>query len=771
MSLNYNKLILKWQKLGLEGLKEELMTDGSQEAQIILNILNMCSSILEKYPEQLPSQLVANFRDPKDNFILDFALEVAKADNITWLMPIAPFPPTEEACVATLHKHSNFVGSIVCLSNTEFISSSEDGTMRVWDLDTKQNTKILTEHTMPINWMHYTPGKKHLLSASDDYTVKIWNISDWTVWRTLKGHSDYVSKVSETNTDLIVSISRDQTVKVWNFNSGACLHTLEGHNSWVYCLAVAPDGSRAITASVNSTMIVWDLISGKNLRNIVDGGGDVTYIAGLILGGSNYSEKGHKEYPLYAQWLDDGRIISASKDIIIWNDSNYTIAKRLDGHPWKIHGFVLSHNKKYLISVANSIKIWDLETGKNIISLIGHNKEEIYSIAITPNEKYVLTGDKKGIIKIWDLESLFSKDRVTGHTSWAGSISISPDGNLVATGGYDETAVIWDVKTGKPRHHLKGHSGMGVNIIGFRSNGKELLTSSSGEMRIWNTENGELLKKVNYAINLFTIDNSLILEGEKQVFCTNMSYRPTLWDLEKGKVNSFELKFGFTFNICVSQDGHYLLACSYPTNLLDEGYVAKPEPNFSPVYLWDLKENKVIREFWFVKQKIEKADAQDTEEIKIYPTKVTFSSKEDKVIAGFSNGYLCIWKRDSGEIIKFFKASNDYFSNFFLTFDEKIATFGQNDNLIRIWSLEDYKISRTIPILGPKLNNATISEDRKIIAGVIEKNTIVLVDLKENKVISTLTLPKPINELKFSENRLFVATSDGLLYGFEIIQQ
>jgi WD40 repeat protein len=106
-----------------------------------------------------------------------------------------------------------------------------------------------------------------------------------------------------------------------------------------------------------------------------------------------------------------------------------------------------------------------------------------------------------------------------------------------------------------------------------------------------------------------------------------------------------------------------------------------------------------------------------------------------------------------------------------LTFDEKIATFGQNDNLIRIWSLDDYKLSHTIPIPSPKLNNAIISQDKIKIAGVIEKNTIVLVDLKENEVISTLTLPKPINELKFSDNRLFVATNDGLLYSFEIITQ
>ena len=126
---------------------------------------------------------------------------------------------------------------------------------------------------------------------------------------------------------LIVSISRDQTVRVWSLNSGKCLHVLEGHNSWVYCLAVSPDGKKAITASINSTMIIWDLESGKKITTLVDGGGDVHHFKdlpeNLYIGGKNPTSVGHKESPAYAIWLDDGRIISAAKDIIIWDDNSF----------------------------------------------------------------------------------------------------------------------------------------------------------------------------------------------------------------------------------------------------------------------------------------------------------------------------------------------------------------------------------------------------------------------------------------------------------------
>ncbi|MBN2534549.1 MAG: WD40 repeat domain-containing protein [Spirochaetales bacterium] len=259
-----------------------------------------------------------------------------------------------DACIAELHDHRDFVGSIVCVSNSQFISSSEDSRMIVWDFDTKKAIEILTEHQGPVNYMSLSPDKRHLVSASDDYTIKIWDVSNWNVIRTLEGHTDYISKAAVTTTGRVVSVSRDQTVRVWEFNTGKCLHILEGHNSWVYMLAVSPDGTQAVTASVNGTFISWDLIGGKPVNKPVDAGGDVTYVMGLIVGGKNTSGTGHKEYPCTGIWLKNGQIITAAEDIIIWNEKNYTEAKRLEyrhvtlliqcwdiSQPWSIKdGFV-----------------------------------------------------------------------------------------------------------------------------------------------------------------------------------------------------------------------------------------------------------------------------------------------------------------------------------------------------------------------------------------------------------------------------------------------
>jgi nucleoside phosphorylase len=57
----------------------------------------------------------------------------------------------------------------------------------------------------------------------------------------------------------VVSASNDDTLKVWDLESGRALATLEGHANWVMACAVTPDGQRVVSASADKTLKVWDL--------------------------------------------------------------------------------------------------------------------------------------------------------------------------------------------------------------------------------------------------------------------------------------------------------------------------------------------------------------------------------------------------------------------------------------------------------------------------------------------------------------------------------
>jgi hypothetical protein len=82
----------------------------------------------------------------------------------------------------------------------------------------------------------------------------------------MKGHSASVYGVAVTpDGKRAVSASRDKTLKVWDLDTGRALRTLEGHSASVSGVAVTPDGKRAVSASEDNTLKVWDLETGLAL--------------------------------------------------------------------------------------------------------------------------------------------------------------------------------------------------------------------------------------------------------------------------------------------------------------------------------------------------------------------------------------------------------------------------------------------------------------------------------------------------------------------------
>jgi WD40 repeat protein len=65
-----------------------------------------------------------------------------------------------------------------------------------------------------------------------------------------------------------VSASEDKTLKVWDLKTGWALLTLEGHFGHIYGVGVSRDGRRAVFASDGGTVEVWDLDMGRVLRTL-----------------------------------------------------------------------------------------------------------------------------------------------------------------------------------------------------------------------------------------------------------------------------------------------------------------------------------------------------------------------------------------------------------------------------------------------------------------------------------------------------------------------
>ena len=108
--------------------------------------------------------------------------------------------------------------------------------LAVLDLASAKQIKLrltLKGHNCLVNGVDY--DNKHIVSASDDHTLKVWSMSTGKCLRTLQGHSRGVMCV-QLSDGLAVSGSGDNTIRIWKVDTCDCVRVLQGHNNSVMCV-------------------------------------------------------------------------------------------------------------------------------------------------------------------------------------------------------------------------------------------------------------------------------------------------------------------------------------------------------------------------------------------------------------------------------------------------------------------------------------------------------------------------------------------------------
>jgi WD40 repeat protein len=121
------------------------------------------------------------------------------------------------------------------------------------------------------------------------------------------------------------------------------------------------------------------------------------------------------------------------------------VDKTLTGHSGQVYSLAYSPDGRYLASGSKdrTIKIWEVATGKELRTLTGHSGV-VLSVAYSPDGRYLASGSQDKTIKIWEVAT--GKVRtLTGHYMTFWSVAYSPDGRYLASGSADKTIKIWRV--------------------------------------------------------------------------------------------------------------------------------------------------------------------------------------------------------------------------------------------------------------------------------------------------------------------------------------
>ncbi|RNA20442.1 serine threonine kinase [Brachionus plicatilis] len=153
--------------------------------------------------------------------------------------------------------HSNWVYQIIELPNGNLVSCSPDKTVKVWNISNGAVIKSITHETY-VRSIAFLPNG-NLVSGLSDGKINIWNLETNQLIRNLIGHSADICVDNclhvLANGDLL-SGSWDKTIKVWNSSDGTVKFTSPLQKDFVIQLAVLPSGN--FISSSRYELIVWN---------------------------------------------------------------------------------------------------------------------------------------------------------------------------------------------------------------------------------------------------------------------------------------------------------------------------------------------------------------------------------------------------------------------------------------------------------------------------------------------------------------------------------
>jgi TPR repeat protein len=141
---------------------------------------------------------------------------------------------------------------------TRVVTASDDYTARLWDAKTGASLAVLKGHTDYVNSAGFSPDGTRVVTASDDKTARLWDAKTSASLAVLKGHTGSVKGAGfSPDGARVVTASSDNTARLWDAKTGASLAVLKGHTDSVFSAGFSPDGTRIVTASSDETARLW----------------------------------------------------------------------------------------------------------------------------------------------------------------------------------------------------------------------------------------------------------------------------------------------------------------------------------------------------------------------------------------------------------------------------------------------------------------------------------------------------------------------------------
>ncbi len=278
----------------------------------------------------------------------------------------------------------------------------------------------------------FHPNSELLASAGKSETVSVFEVGQGLQTLQLKlPEPGSIRHLNWSSDGKLILLSGDASVaSLLNYQSGKIQRTYDGHTGPIIAADFSSKGGYVITSSLDSTVRIFDALSGKNIHTYT---GFKRKLNHAVFSPDALQFAYCEGYTVYVHETLSGKLLHTLKE-----------------NTWYVHDMKFSPDSRYLLTGGSDRKaiLYDVQSGRSLHTIDG-NGAPVYSVSFNTLGDYFALAGGDQLVRVFSSSTGKEIHSMEGHFAPLRKVAFSPDGVHLLSIGRGHQAVLWDFETGK----------------------------------------------------------------------------------------------------------------------------------------------------------------------------------------------------------------------------------------------------------------------------------------------------------------------------------